>query len=97
MRARPLWPIAESVRLPPATRFDSERNVVPVTDHERLPGVPVVDRLWTIHEVSAYLAVPVGTLYQWRHRGEGPPAIRLGRHLRYDPESVHRWALAKAS
>jgi hypothetical protein len=38
-------------------------------DHERLLGGSVVDPLWTIHDVSAYLAVPVGTLYQWRHRG----------------------------
>jgi excisionase family DNA binding protein len=50
-----------------------------------------------IQDVSAYLEVPVGTLYQWRHRGEGPLAIRLGRHLRYDPESVHTWALNRAS
>ncbi|MDC5696319.1 helix-turn-helix domain-containing protein [Intrasporangium calvum] len=49
--------------------------------------------LWTIHDVSTFLAVPVGTLYQWRHRGEGPPAMRLGRHLRFDPGAVKRWAL----
>ena len=49
--------------------------------------------LWTIQDVSAFLAVPVGTLYQWRHRGEGPPAMRLGRHLRFDPGAVKRWAL----
>ena len=66
-------------------------------DHEQLHRGSVVDPLWTIWDVSAYLAVPVGTLYQWRHRGEGPPAIRLGRHLRYDAGSVHRWALDKAS
>ena len=53
--------------------------------------------LWTIRDVSAFLAVPVGTLYQWRHRGDGPPALRLGKHLRFDPESVRRWALDQAS
>jgi excisionase family DNA binding protein len=87
----------QNVRLPFGMRFDSDRTVVPLPDHERFLGGSVVDRLWTIHDVSAYLAVPVGTLYQWRHRGEGPPAIRLGRHLRYDPDSVHHWALNKAS
>lgn len=49
-------------------------------------------RLWTLRDVSAFLAVPVGTLYQWRVRGEGPPAMRLGRHLRFDPSEVRRWA-----
>ncbi|EWT04504.1 excisionase [Intrasporangium chromatireducens Q5-1] len=49
--------------------------------------------LWTIQDVSTFLAVPVGTLYQWRHRGEGPPALRLGRHLRFEPTAVKRWAL----
>ena len=52
----------------------------------------VVDRLWTVHDVSAFLGVPVGTLYQWRVRSEGPPAMRLGRHLRFDPHAVRRWA-----
>lgn len=49
-------------------------------------------RLWSIQEVSEYLGVPVGTIYQWRVRSEGPPAMRLGKHLRFDPESVARWA-----
>lgn len=30
---------------------------------------PVAAGLWTIQDVSAFLVVPVGTLYQWRHRG----------------------------
>ena len=25
------------------------------------------DRLWSIRDVSAFLGVPVGTLYQWRY------------------------------
>ena len=83
--------------MPSDRRFNSERTVVPLLDNERSLGGFVVDRLWTIQDVSVYLAVPVGTLYQWRHRGEGPPAIRLGRHLRYDPKRVHSWALSQAS
>ncbi|MFG3705567.1 helix-turn-helix domain-containing protein [Micromonospora sp. NPDC047670] len=47
--------------------------------------------LWEIEDVSAYLRVPVQTLYQWRKRKYGPPAARVGRHLRYDPESVRAW------
>ena len=51
-----------------------------------------LDQLWTVRDVSAFLRVPVGTIYQWRVRGEGPPAMRLGRHLRFDPDEVHAWA-----
>lgn len=49
-------------------------------------------RLWSIREVAEYLGVPTGTIYQWRVRDEGPPAMRMGKHLRFDPESVSRWA-----
>lgn len=31
-------------------------------------GVPLRE-LWTITQVSEFLGVPVGTLYQWRHKG----------------------------
>lgn len=52
-------------------------------------------RLWTVKDVSAYLCVPVGTLYQWRVRQEGPPALRIGKHLRWVPEQVREWARAQ--
>ena len=46
---------------------------------------------WTIHDVAAYLRIPVGTLYQWRHRHTGPKAAKVGRHLRYHPAEVKAW------
>jgi predicted DNA-binding transcriptional regulator AlpA len=49
------------------------------------------DALWTPAALSRYLGIPVATLYQWRQRDEGPPAIRLGKHLRYRPEAVREW------
>jgi excisionase family DNA binding protein len=49
------------------------------------------DSFWTVTEVAAYLRVPVETLYAWRKRHYGPPAVRLGRHLRYDPADVRTW------
>ncbi|MBG6069369.1 MULTISPECIES: helix-turn-helix domain-containing protein [Micromonospora] len=52
---------------------------------------PTPEPLWEIEDVSAYLRVPVQTLYQWRKRKYGPPAARVGRHLRYDPASVRAW------
>jgi excisionase family DNA binding protein len=47
--------------------------------------------LWTVHEVAAYLRVPVETLYRWRKFGGGPKAGRVGRHLRYDEADVRAW------
>ena len=72
------------------------RVALPVGEVDRTGIGSDAVALWTIDEVSAYLRVPVGTLYQWRVRGEGPPALRLGsRHLRFSPESVRAWALAQ--
>ncbi|MEU1753997.1 helix-turn-helix domain-containing protein [Micromonospora matsumotoense] len=48
-------------------------------------------KLWTVDDVSAHLGVPVQTLYTWRKRRTGPPAARVGRHLRYDPDAVRAW------
>ena len=49
------------------------------------------DRLIGVHELAVYLAVPVKTLYAWRYRREGPPAFRVGRHLRYRWSDVQGW------
>ena len=49
------------------------------------------DRLVNVDELAAYLDVPVKTLYAWRYRREGPPAFRVGRHLRYRWSDVLRW------
>jgi predicted DNA-binding transcriptional regulator AlpA len=47
--------------------------------------------LWGPEDVSAFLGVPVQTLYQWRRRSYGPPGHRLGKHLRWDPDAVRAW------
>ena len=46
---------------------------------------------WTPQDVSRYLRVPVATLYRWRYIGAGPPAARVGKHLRYLPADVRSW------
>jgi excisionase family DNA binding protein len=47
--------------------------------------------LLTTIEVSEYLGVPVSTIHRWRYVGTGPPAIRIGRHLRFDPDELADW------
>jgi excisionase family DNA binding protein len=50
-----------------------------------------LDRLLTVEELADYLGVPIATLYQWRHRGEGPPGFRVGRYIRYQRTDVEQW------
>ena len=53
-------------------------------------------RLMTLNEVSALLGIPVATLYRWRHRGEGPPGYRIGRHVRIRRAAVEAWIESRA-
>jgi len=62
--------------------------------HEAMNGLP--ESLLTIDQLSDLTQIPRATLYRWRSRGEGPPAMRLGRHLRYSPAEVDRWLQARA-
>lgn len=54
-------------------------------------GMEHQGRLLSVLELADYLGVPVATLYQWRHRREGPPGFRVGRHVRYRWSDVEDW------
>lgn len=41
--------------------------------------------------LAEHLDVPLSTLYKWRYRGEGPPGIKIGGHVRYRRSDVERW------
>jgi excisionase family DNA binding protein len=56
-----------------------------------IEGMDHQDRLLTVAELADYLGVPPATLYQWRHRGEGPRGFRVGRHLRYRWSDINDW------
>lgn len=47
--------------------------------------------LLKIDQVASLLKVSVGCIRAWRLRGEGPPAIRIGAALRWDPVEVYDW------
>ncbi len=51
----------------------------------------VSDQLLTTSQVAAYLQVPVATIHQWRYRGEGPKAAKVGRHLRFRRVDLDAW------
>ena len=49
------------------------------------------ERLWTEQEAADYLQVAVGTLRRWRAEGSGPPALRVGRNVRYRRSDIDGW------
>ncbi|WP_228982481.1 helix-turn-helix domain-containing protein [Streptomyces sp. DH12] len=53
-------------------------------------GLP--DRYLTPDDIAELFDVPKETVYQWRKKRTGPPGFRVGKHIRYDPAAVHRWA-----
>ena len=48
-------------------------------------------RMWSVEDLSAFLQVPVKTLYQWRLRGYGPKGRRVGKYVRYKESDVVEW------
>ena len=50
-----------------------------------------LEPLISAQELAEYLDVPVATLYAWRYRRQGPPGLRVGRHLRYRRIDVNEW------
>lgn len=53
-------------------------------------------RLWSTQDLADYLGVAIPTLHAMRRRGEGPPAYRVGKVLRFDPAEVDTWLHTEA-
>jgi hypothetical protein len=52
-------------------------------------------KMATTRELSAWLDIPEETLRWWRAHGQGPPYVRLGRHVRYPMPEVDRWVAGR--
>ena len=53
---------------------------------------PLPTRYLTPEDLVALLSLPsVETVYAWRRKRTGPPGFRVGKHLRFDPETVRQW------
>jgi excisionase family DNA binding protein len=50
-----------------------------------------MDALLTPEDLADYLRLPIATIYHWRSGGQGPPAYRVGRHVRFDLHDVEAW------
>jgi len=49
------------------------------------------EKLLTTSKVAALLGISRGALAVRRHRGQGPPHLRLGSSIRYRPADVRDW------
>lgn len=56
---------------------------------------PSRSALLTTDQAAERLNVPAPTLRYWRHRGEGPPAVKLGALVRYDAAQLEAWIAAR--
>lgn len=52
-------------------------------------------KLATAQEIADYCGVPIGTVYQWSSRGNGPKFIKVGRHLWARWPDVEQWLDSK--
>jgi excisionase family DNA binding protein len=52
-----------------------------------VPDEPLHDLAW----LAAYLDKPKQTIYDWRYRGIGPPAYKVGTTLRWRKSEVDQW------
>ncbi|RFB06475.1 DNA-binding protein [Parvularcula marina] len=54
--------------------------------------VAVRQEYLTPKQAADYLGVAQQTMYNWRSRREGPPALRMGeRYLRYKRSDLDQW------
>jgi excisionase family DNA binding protein len=52
------------------------------------PSAPV---FLTQNEVAELLRLPVRTVEDWRLTRNGPPWLKLGRHVRYERDDLLEW------
>jgi len=53
------------------------------------------DRLLTADQVADLLQISRRALYEMRYLGEGPPATRVGRRLRYSRRDLNAWLASR--
>ncbi|QCQ17183.1 helix-turn-helix transcriptional regulator [Microbacterium sp. RG1] len=56
---------------------------------------PLLATLISPATLAEALGTTERTLSEWRIRGTGPAYLRVGRSVRYRPESVDTWLLAQ--
>ena len=47
--------------------------------------------LMGVDDLAEFLGIPKHSIYAWRKTNGGPPAHRIGKHLRWRREDVEEW------
>lgn len=84
----------------PSDMKNAQQNetIAPVIPIHAIAKTNAEPPLMTAEDLSAYLQVPVATLYKWRTTGiGGPVSIRVGRWIRYRHNDVQDWLDAKSA
>ena len=56
-----------------------------------VPHIERRKRLLRPREAAEYLGKPYGTLQNWRSKDYGPPYIKCGNSVRYDPADLEAY------
>jgi len=48
-------------------------------------------------DLAAYLEIPARTIEGWRRTADGPPFVRLGKHVRYPQDEFIDWVRKQMS
>lgn len=51
----------------------------------------MIKSYWTTKELSKQITLSVPRLKQLRYEGGGPPFVRIGQRIFYDPSDVEKW------
>jgi excisionase family DNA binding protein len=51
----------------------------------------VMESLMRPDQLAEQLGIEVATIYRWRYRNFGPPAVKIGKYLRFRPSEVEAW------
>lgn len=71
--------------------FDRVSDTLPKGWRVTVGGMGHLDPLLSVRDLAEYLRLPIGTLYAWRYRGQGPSGFRVGRHIRYRQSDIDGW------
>lgn len=69
--------------------------LAPESDEEPVESAALPIRLYTTDHLAELLSVSRGVIHQMSSAGELPPAIKIGRRVRYDERDVIAWLEAR--
>jgi predicted DNA-binding transcriptional regulator AlpA len=55
----------------------------------------ILDGYLDAKQLATELHVHLVTIWKWRQRREGPPAVRVGKRLMYRRASVEKWLASR--